>query len=79
MSYTMASILVHSEHVPVAARDALRAARIGTPERRRELLESAARILHREAGVGCLDARELVGLQSEESEPQRPNAASLCG
>ncbi len=63
MSFTMASLLVHSDDVPTAARDALRAARDGAPEYRLERLESAARILHREMGVGCLDARELVDLQ----------------
>jgi hypothetical protein len=63
MSFSMASILVHSEHIPVAARDALRAAHEGPVTRRRELLESAARILHRETGIECPDACELVDLQ----------------
>jgi hypothetical protein len=62
MSFTMASLLVHSEHVPAAARDALRAAHDGPADRRLELLESAARILHTEAGVDCPDACELVDL-----------------
>ena len=62
MSYTMASLLVHHESVPPAARAALLAANEALPELRRELLESAARILHAEAGVGCRDARELVDL-----------------
>ena len=62
MSFQMASLLLHSEHVPLAAREALRAARDGARERRAELLESAARILHRESGVACTDARELVDL-----------------
>jgi hypothetical protein len=66
MSFSMASILVHSEHVPAAARDALRAAHEGPVDRRRERLESAARILHREAGIDCPDARELVDLQQGE-------------
>ncbi len=64
MSFSMASILVHSEQVPPAAREALKAAQSGPrPERRVQLLESAARILHHEMGVGCSDARELVDLQ----------------
>jgi len=62
--FTMASLLRHSENVPAAARDALVAAHDGVaPEQRLELLESAARILHFEAGVECSDARELVGLE----------------
>jgi hypothetical protein len=63
MSFTMASLLLHSEQVPSAARDALRAARDGAPERKLELLESAAHILHRDVGVDCPDARELVDLR----------------
>jgi hypothetical protein len=63
MAFTMASILLHDERVPRAARDALRAATEGPSPRRRELLASAARILYREAGVPCEDACELVGLQ----------------
>ncbi len=66
MSLMMASLLVHSEEVPAAAREALRAALEGTAERRTELLESAARILHREIGVPCHDARELVDLRPED-------------
>jgi hypothetical protein len=60
--FSMASLLAHSDLVPAAARTALRAAADGPPDRRRHLLESAARILHREAGVTCADARELVDL-----------------
>ena len=63
MSFTMASLLVHSDSVPAAARNALRAAHEGASERRLELLEAAAQILHREMGVTCPDARELVDLQ----------------
>jgi hypothetical protein len=63
MSFRMASLLLHSEHLPTAARDALRAAQHGGRERRLELLESAARILHQETGVECPDARELVDMQ----------------
>jgi len=62
MGIAMASLLVHSEHVPPAAREALRAASTVGPEDRVELLESAARILHSEAGVECCDAFELVDL-----------------
>jgi hypothetical protein len=63
MSFTMASLLIHNECLPAAARDALKAAHHGSLERRVPLLESAARILHDEVGVDCSDARELVDLQ----------------
>ncbi|MDB5214821.1 MAG: hypothetical protein JWO86_2748 [Myxococcaceae bacterium] len=63
MSFSMASLLIHSEHLPVPARDALKAAQDGPPQSRVRLLESAARILYRDVGVECSDARELVGLQ----------------
>ena len=63
MSFTMASLLIPNEQLPAAARDALKAAYHGSPELRLPLLESAARILHREVGVDCSDARELVDLQ----------------
>jgi hypothetical protein len=66
MSFAMASLLAHSEHVPTAARQALRAATTVGPEDRAELLESAARILHIEAGVECCDAFELVDLPDED-------------
>ena len=63
MSFAMASLLAHSEHVPTAARDALRSATDDVPcDRRLELLTAAARILHSEAGVACSDALELVDL-----------------
>lgn len=62
MSFAMASLLAHSEHVPSAAREALRSAQIVPAERRLELLNTAARILYDEAGVACSDALELVDL-----------------
>ena len=62
MSLSMAPLLMHSAQVPESARAALRAAYDVPPELRRAGLESAARILHWEGGVGCSDARELVGL-----------------
>jgi hypothetical protein len=63
MSFTMGSLLVHSEDIPAAARAALRAAHGSA---RRDRLEEAARILHRELGVDCSDARELVDLQTTD-------------
>jgi hypothetical protein len=66
MSFTMASLLIHDERVPAAARDALSAANQVSREQRTELLESAAQILAREVGVECSDARELVDLSPED-------------
>jgi hypothetical protein len=63
MSFKMSLLLIHDEHLPAAARDALEAAHRGAPELRLTLLESAAQILHDEAGVECSDARELVDLE----------------
>ena len=63
MSFSMASLLVHSEHVPAAARQALRAAQEGPAERRHDLLATPARILFHETGVACPDALELVDLR----------------
>lgn len=68
MSFAMASLLAHSEHVPTAARQALRSASDVPRERRLELLAAAARILHVEAGVACSDARELVDLPAGDCD-----------
>ena len=58
----MAPLLIHSNDVPAGARDALKAAYAGAPERRTEMLESAARILYDETDLDCSDVRELMGL-----------------
>jgi hypothetical protein len=68
MSFTMAPILIHSEHVPAGARSELRAALESSPEERHEHLTSAARILYAESGLDCSDARELVGLSTDARE-----------
>jgi len=62
MRFSMAPLLMHSDQVPPTARDALRAAYDAPVDRRDEMLESAARILHSETGLECGDVRELVGL-----------------
>jgi hypothetical protein len=62
MGFSLAALLIHSQMVPEAARDALRAATTAPAELRMQSLESAARVLHREAGIDCRDAREVVGL-----------------
>jgi hypothetical protein len=66
MTLTMAALLAHSELVPPAARCVLKAAHDGPPEQRLLMLEWAARILHREGGVECADALELVDLQPSD-------------
>jgi hypothetical protein len=62
MGFTMAPLLMHSEGVPSAARDALKAAALSPPERRKAALEWAARVLHHETDLDCGEARDLVGL-----------------
>jgi hypothetical protein len=59
----MASLLIHDDRVPSSARDILKAASSASPEYRGALLRSAARILHDEVDLDCIDARELVGLE----------------
>lgn len=58
----VSNLLLHSDDVPPAARAALANALEGPAEQRRENLIEAAVILHREVGLDCSDARELVGL-----------------
>ena len=67
MSFSVAPLLLYSDHVPLTARHALRAAYDAPVDERTPYLESAARILHRELDLNCLDARELVGLTAEGS------------
>jgi hypothetical protein len=66
MSFAMASLLAHSDYVPESARLVLQVAGDAPPALRVGLLESAAKILHDEAGIECADARELVDLQPKE-------------
>jgi len=61
---SMAPLLMHSDHVPASARQALRQASSAPPEHRFALLMSAAHILHAETGISCEDVKELVGLHS---------------
>jgi hypothetical protein len=61
----MSSLLLHSDDVPVTARTALATALHGPAEQRAEQLLTAASILHREVGLDCTDALELVGLEDE--------------
>ena len=62
---SMAPLLMHSEHVPAEAREAIRAAYDAPPQRRSARLVAAARVLHETTGLGCSDVRELVGISSD--------------
>lgn len=64
MSFSMTTLLIHSQSVPTRAREALESAESAGPEHRDRLLESAARILHAETDLECADVLELVGLPS---------------
>ena len=62
MAFSMASLLMHDERLPLEARNALQAASRASNERQRAELELAARVLYRETDLDCGDVRELVGL-----------------
>jgi hypothetical protein len=63
MAFSLAPLLIHSESVPVKAREALRAVSSVKAEHRTSALHSAARVLYSETSLDCSDAMELVGLQ----------------
>jgi hypothetical protein len=65
MSISMAPLLMHSEQVPAAVRDAIRRAYEAPPEHRGARFASAARILYQETDLECGDILELVGLPAE--------------
>ena len=64
MAFSLAPLLIHSESVPVKAREALRAVSAAPAEQRKSALRSAARVLYAETSIDCGDAMELVGLQA---------------
>jgi len=63
MAFSLAPLLIHSEAVPVKAREALRAVSTAPAEQRKFALRSAARVLYSETSIDCGDAMELVGLR----------------
>jgi hypothetical protein len=67
VSLSVTPLLLVSDSVPLGARRALRAAYEAPPDERTPHLEAAARVLHRELGLDCTDARELVGLSAQSS------------
>ena len=64
MAFSLASLLIYSDSVPVKAREALRAVSAAPLQDRKAALRSAARVLYNETSIDCGDALELVGLQS---------------
>jgi hypothetical protein len=62
MSFSVTPLLLHSDAVPASVRRVLQAAHNQPKAERKWLLESAARLLHHELALDCVDARELVGL-----------------
>jgi hypothetical protein len=64
MAFSLAPLLIHSEAVPVKAREALRAVITAPVEQRKSALRSAAHVLYSETSLDCGDAMELVGLQA---------------
>jgi len=62
MGFPMVSLLVHSESVPSAAREALRFAIHAAPELRAGALRKAAEILFAETDLECAEVKALVGI-----------------
>jgi len=62
MAISMMPLLIHSESLSNEVRAALKAAVVAAPEVRPAQLETAARLLHREASLDCSDVRDLMGL-----------------
>jgi hypothetical protein len=71
MPFTLAPLLVHSDATPPQAREALRAATLGPPERRAAELASAGRILFRETELDCGEVRDILGLDADYGCTQR--------
>jgi hypothetical protein len=65
MAFSLAPLLIHSESVPLKARQALLAASTAPSEQRKSALASAARVLYAESALDCEDALEIVGLQGD--------------
>jgi hypothetical protein len=65
MSFSMATLLMHSPDVPMNVREALRAAADAEPADRPVQLKVAAKLLFQEVDLPCSDVRELVGLPAE--------------
>lgn len=66
MSFSMATLLIHSPDIPVSVREALRAAERAEPADRGRQLKTAARLLYQQVDLPCSDVRELVGLPASK-------------
>jgi len=66
MSFAIARLLIDGDLVSAETRAVLKAAYEAAPERRSEMLVSAARVLHDETHLACDDVRELVGLVPDD-------------
>lgn len=65
MAFSIAPLLIHSDAVPLRARQALLAASVAPAEDRQTALAHAARVLYTESSLDCEDALEIVGLQGD--------------
>jgi len=65
LAFSITPLLVHSEAVPIEAREALKFASAAPPELRRAALESAACELYRRTDLACSDVRDLFGLPGD--------------
>jgi hypothetical protein len=66
MSFSMATLLMHSPDIPTSVREALRAAESAAPHERTSQLKTAAHLLYQEVDLPCADVRELVGLPATD-------------
>jgi len=65
VAFSVAPLLIHSDAVPIEAREALKAASAAPPEFRQAALESAACELYRRTDLQCSDVRDLFGLTTD--------------
>jgi len=69
MSVEIGRLLIHSDYVPAEARAALAAAyREPRGEERRELLQSAGRLVYHSTDAECVDVKELFDLGGGDCE-----------
>lgn len=67
MSFSMIPLLMNSDSISAAAREALRAVIKAQPEQRTEARKEAARILFAETELECGEVKDLVGLDRDLS------------
>lgn len=69
MSFAVARLLGYSDQLSAEVRDAVRAAYAAPAADRPALLQTAAKIVHANTGVGCSDVLELFGLERAPCHP----------